>query len=261
MLYGLGATTAWSVLQRNGEAMQARWEARRDVARDVERFRERAAEIGSIDELMKDRRTLTFVLEAFQLEGEIDKRAVIKRLLTDDPADLRSFANRMVDPRYRQINQTFGFDEPGDRPLADPARVDRIIKLTLTNRFEKANGEANPGLREALYFQRMIGTVSDVKGLMGDRVLTAVARTALGLPKQFGLLEYEQQKAILEKRLDPETFKDPAWVNRFVQRYLTLNEDAAGPASDPRLALFGGAGDGTANGLLGFVGAKLNLRL
>jgi hypothetical protein len=259
MLYGLGATAAWSVLQRNGEAMQARFEARKDIAREVERFRARAAELGSVDALMKDRRTLTFVLEAYQLESEIDKRAVVRRLLTEDPTDLGSFANRMVDPRYRQINRDFGGkDGP---PLADAALVEKIVKLTLTNRFEKANGEANPGLREAMYFKRMIGTVSSVTGLMGDRVLTAVARTALGLPKQFGLLDYEQQKAILEKRLDPGKFKDPAWVNRFVQRYLTLNEDAAAPAADPRLALLGGAGAGTANGLLGFIGARLNLRL
>lgn len=261
MLYGLGATAAWSVLQRNGEAMQARWEARKDVARDVERFRQRAGEIGSIDELMKDRRTLTFVLEAFQLESEVDKRAVVRKLLTEDPADLGSFANRMADPRYRQLNQTFGFDDAAKPPLADPERVEAIIRKALTNRFEKANGEANPGLREAMYFKRMIGSVTDVKGLMSDKVLTAVARTALGLPKQFGLLEYEQQKTILEKRLDGVDFKDAAWAHRFVQRYLTLNDDAAAPASDPRLALFAGGGDGTANGLLSFVGARLNLRL
>lgn len=261
MLYGLGATAAWSVLQRNGEAMQARWEARKDVARDVERFRQRAGEIGSIDELMKDRRTLTFVLEAFQLESEVDKRAVVRKLLTEDPADLGSFANRMADPRYRQLNQTFGFDDAAKPPLADPERVEAIIRKALTNRFEKANGEANPGLREAMYFKRMIGSVTDVKGLMSDKVLTAVARTALGLPKQFGLLEYEQQKTILEKRLDGVDFKDAAWAHRFVQHYLTLNDDAAAPASDPRLALFAGGGDGTANGLLSFVGARLNLRL
>lgn len=260
MLPGLGAATAWSVLQRSGEAMQARYEARKDVARDVERFRQRAAEIGSIDELMKDRRTLTFVLEAFQLESEVDKRAVVRKLLAEDPADLGSFANRMADPRYRQLNQTFGFDDGADPPLADPERVETIIRKALTNRFEKANGEANPGLREALYFKRMIATVSDVKGLMSDKVLTAVARTALGLPKQFGLLDYEQQRSILEKRLDGVDFKDPAWANRFVQRYLALNEDAAAPASDPRLALFGG-GDAGAGGLLGLLGATLNLRL
>lgn len=257
MLPGIGAPAAWSLLQRQGEALQSRFEARRDVARDVERFRARAAEIGSIEELLRDRRTLTFVLEAFQLESEVDKRAVIRRLLTEDPADLRSFANRMVDPRYRQINRAFaGRDGP---PLADPALVDRIVRLTLTNRFEKANGEANPGLREALYFRRMIGGVESVVQLMGDRVLTAVARTALGLPAKFGMLEFEQQRAILEKRLDPANFKDPRWVDRFVNRYLMLNEQGSAPPADPRLALLGGGGDAAA-GLGALLGARLNLR-
>lgn len=258
MLPGLGAAAAWSVLQRSGESLFARFEARRDIARDVERFRDRAAAIGSIDELLRDRRTLGFVLEAFQLESEVDKRAVVRRLLTEDPADPRSFANRMVDPRYRQINRAFGGrDGP---PLADAALVERIVRLTLTNRFEKENGEANPGLREALYFKRMIGGIETVTQLMADRALTTVARVALGLPKQFGLLEFEQQRAILERRLDPSKFKDPVWVDRFVQRYLMLNHEAAGPGADPRLALFGGA-DGTANGLLTLIGARLNLRL
>ncbi|MFQ3623003.1 MAG: DUF1217 domain-containing protein, partial [Acetobacteraceae bacterium] len=121
------------------------------------------------------------------------------------------------------------------------------------------NGDANPGLREALYFRRTIGGIDSVVQLMGDRVLTAVVRTALGLPQTFGMLEFDQQRAILEKRLNPANFKDQRWVDRFVQRYLMLNDQAAAPPADPRLALLGG--DGTANGLLGVVGARLNLRL
>lgn len=257
MLPGLGANAAFAILQRNGEALQARFEARRDIARDVERFRQRAAEIRSIDELMRDKRTLQFVLEAFQLESEVDKRAVVRRLLTENPFDLRSFANRMVDPRYRQINRAFGGRE--GPPLADAALVERIVRQALTNRFEKANGEANPGLREALYFRRTIGGIETITQLMGDRVLTAVARTALGLPQTFGMLEFDQQRAILEKRLNPADFKNQRWVDRFVGRYLMLNDQAAAPPADPRLGLLGG--DGTANGLLGFLGARLNLRL
>ncbi len=48
-----------------------------------------AAEIGSIDELMKDRRTLSFVLEAFQLESEVDKRAVVRKLERGDRSGAR----------------------------------------------------------------------------------------------------------------------------------------------------------------------------
>jgi len=257
VLNGLGAPAAWALLQRKGEALQQRFEQQLTVARDVERFRERAREIGSVEELMRDRRTLQFVLEAFQLESEIDKRGIIRRLLTDDPQDVRSFANRMVDPRYRQINRAFGgIDGP---PLADPRLVDRIVNLTLTNRFEKAQGEANPGLREALYFKRMIGGVTNVNQLMSDRVLTAVARGALGLPEKFGLLSFEQQRSILEKRIDFKSFADPKAVDRFVQAYLIKTQGAQAPAQNPMLGLLDASGG--AGGLLSFVGRNVSLRV
>lgn len=257
MLAGLGSSAAWALLQRKGEALQARFEQQKPVARDVERFRERAREIGSIDELLRDRRTLSFVLEAFQLESEIDKRAIIRRLLTEDPGDMRSFANRMVDPRYRQINRAFG--GVSGPPLADQRLVDRIVNLTLTNRFEKAQGEANPGLREALYFKRMIRGVENVNQLMGDRVLTTVARGALGLPEKFGMLEFEQQRAILERRIDFRSFQDPKAVDRFVQSYLIKTQDAQPAAANPMLGLLGGGGD--AAGLLPLLGRTVSFRV
>jgi hypothetical protein len=256
VLNGLGAPAAWALLQRKGEALQARFEQQKTITREVERFRERAREIGSVDELMKDRRTLSFVLEAFQLESEIDKRGIVRRLLTDDPTDLRSFANRMVDPRYRQINRAFGGAE--GRPLGDVRLVERIIDQTLTNRFEKAQGEANPGLREALYFKRMIAGVSTVNQLMSDRVLTAVARGALGLPEKFGLLSFEQQRSILEKRIDFKSFQDPKAVDRFVQGYLIKTQGTRAAAGNPMLALLGG-GDGAA-GLSPLLGRNLSFR-
>lgn len=243
MLGGLGSVVAWAVVQRQGEALQARFAARRDVAQDMARFRERAAEITSVDELLRDRRTLQVVLEAFQLESEMDKRAVLRRLLTDDPGDERSFANRMVDRRYREINAAFG-GRTG-KPLGDPALVERIVRLATANRFEKAMGEDNPGLREALYFQRRIGSIGSVTELMGDRALTTVARGGLGLPPQFGLLSFEQQKVLLTQRLDPSEFKDPKAMARLAQRYLVQAGEQGGGASSPLLMLFGGGG-GTA---------------
>ncbi len=255
MLNGLGASTAWSLLQRKGEALQERFEAQKTVTRDVERFRQRAAELGSVEALMKDRRTLEFVLEAYQLEGEIDKRGIVRKLLTDSPADKKSFANRMIDPRYRQVNADFGGRDGA--PLASRALVERIIDRTMTNRFEKAQGEANPGVREALYFKRMIGRVTTVSQLMSDRVLTSVARGALGLPKSFGMLEFEQQKAIFDRRLDFTKFSDPKEVDRFVQSYLIKTESERGPsAGNPMMSLFSSGGGG-AEGLLSLLGRRV----
>jgi hypothetical protein len=256
MLDGIGAVAAWSVFARQGEALFTRFADRRDNQADVARFRQAAARIGSVEELLRDRRTLTFVLEAFQLEGEISKTAVIRRLLTEDPANERSFANRMVDPRYREINRAFGGREGA--PLADPALVERIVTGAMTNRFEKAAGGGNAGLREALYFQRKAATVTNVNELMADRAMTAVVRGALGLPEKFGLLDFEQQRRILSARVDFAQLQDPASVKRLVQRYLIQSPQAT-PPSDARLALLEPARSGT-EGLLGLIGGGLSIR-
>lgn len=257
MLDGIGAVAAWSIFARQGEALSARFADRRDNQADAARFREAASRIGSIQELLRDRRTLTFVLEAFQLEGEVSKTAVVRRLLTEDPASERSFANRMVDPRYREISRAFGGRE--GPPLADPALVERIISGAMTNRFEKAAGAGNGGLREALYFQRKAASVSNVNELMSDRAMTAVVRGALGLPEKFGLLGFEQQRRILSDRVDFAQLQDPAAVKRLVQRYLIQSPQATAP-TDPRLALLEPAGSGAA-GLIGLIGRGLSIRV
>jgi len=256
MLNGIGSTAAWSIFSRKGEELSAQFTNRRDNQAEIARFREAAANLGSIDALMRDRRTLNFVLTSFQLESEIGKTAVVRRLLTENPADAGSFANRMADPRYRELNAAFGGRE--GPPLANPALVNRIIAGAMTNRFETAAGEGNSGLREALYFRRNAASINNVNELMSSRPMTTVVIGALGLPQQFAQLSFEQQRGILEKRVDFEKLKDPAEVNRLVQRYLMSTSQGA-TSSDPRLSLFSQSQQGTA-GLMGLLGRGLSIR-
>lgn len=246
MLDGIGASVAWAVLRRQGAVLETRFASQKTNAADADRFRARAAEIKTTEDLLKDRRSLTMVLEAFQMETEVDKKAVLRKLLTDDPADMSSFANRMVDHRYRELNAAFGGRTGA--PLASKAMVEQIIRRAMVNRFEKAAGSGNSGLREALYFQRSIASVSSIPALMSDTALVTVAQGALGLPSQFGLLDYSQQKAILTKRLDPATFTDPKAMNKLIQRYL-VQAGGSSASTDWRTTLLSGSGG---SGLPGF---------
>jgi hypothetical protein len=424
MLAGLGAQSAFAVAERQGTALQARFAARRDNAADAERLRAAATRITDVDALLKDRRALTMVLEAFQLEGEIGKRAMLRRVLTEDPAAQSSLVNRLADPRWRELADAFaarravtltpqqlaaqsteqlralplssmagldflqvqalseqqvaaldpaqiaamapdalnGLDledlralsgaqaaaltpaqlralsraqamaiEPGDlatlgeaqlraftpdqlavltttqitalrpeqvaaftaaqaraftpgqldafgasgratlaaapfvpeqdpaptmrAPLGERALVDRIVERAMVNRFEKAMGDANPGLREALYFRRVAGGVTSISGLMADRALTEVVRGALGLPQQFGLLSFEQQRDLLTRRVDLRDFQDPKAVARMAQRYVAQVQPAA-PASGGVAALFDGSG--SANAIIGLAGRRIS---
>ena len=256
MLAGLGALSALAVVERQGSTLQARFAARRDMEADVARFRERAPTLANVDALLKDRRVLTTVLEAFQLESEIDKRAILRRVMTEDPADRGSLVSRLADPRWKQLAEAIGAGRAEGPPLAKPDIVDRIVSGALTNRFEKEMGEANPGLREALYFRRMAGRVETVAQLMGDRALAEVARGALGLPRQFGLLSFEQQRDLLTRRVDLQQFKDPKAIARLAQRYLAQLEPAE--STSPTAALFG---RGDANAIAALATRRLSLRV
>lgn len=425
MLAGVGAPAALAIAERQGEALRARFAARRDNQADMARLREDAARITDVEVLLKDRRTLRLVLESFQLESEIDKRATLRRVLTEDPADRASTVNRLADPRWRALANAFApsrstdlppqalaampvadlqklernrlagltFDqvgalnaeqlaalspeqigaisadsigaldaaevtalsreqvaalspaqmrglfmwqvaaiEPADipalsqpqlraltplqlsafspeqmaafspeqlgaftarqvgefddtqlaalgdagrailraapflpegeppastrAPLADGALLQRVIDGALTNRFERAMGEANPGMREALYFRRIAGGVTSINQLMADRALTEVARVAVGLPSSFNSLSFEQQRDLLTRRLDVAKLKDPQEVARLAQRYVAQLQ-APQAAANPLLSLFGGGGES----LTAIAGRRVSLSL
>jgi hypothetical protein len=86
----------------------------------------------------------------------------------------------------------------------------------------------------------MASKATTIAELMGDRVLVEVARGALGIPKQFGTLSFEQQRDLLKRRLDVTQLQDPKFVEQLSKRYLAQLAPTA-PASNV-LALFDGSG-------------------
>lgn len=428
MLTGIGSLPAFAVATRLGDTLEDRFANRRDTKAAMDRFREAAAGITDVEALLKDRRTLTVVLEAFQLEGEIDKRGIIRKILTENPDEPGTLANRLTDRRWRELARAFATSQastltttdiaalsttavaalrapqmagltgeqvaalgtsqvaalstlqvaaidraaiasmeaeditalsaaqvaslrpeqlaemnalqlraidtgdiaaltttqiaalsttqlsllrpaqigafttaqsavlslgqsqaldsgqlaamseaaraslssarppPGSTPPTTPPRapfadaelVDRLVRDATTNRYEKAMGEANGGLREALYFMRNAGRVTRVEELMSDRALTTVVRGALGLPESFGVLDFDQQRSILEQRFDFSTLSDPKEVEKLARRYLALAAPQV-TSSNPLLTLYGGGGGGI-GGLASLVGSTLSLR-
>ncbi len=253
MLDGIGAPAAFAIVQKNGDGLRARFAARRDNVADMARFRERAAAITDVEGLLKDRRTLQVVLEAFQLEGEIGKRGLLRKILTEPLAQENALANRFADPRWKQLAQAVGNGQVP--PLAAGSRLQKLVDLAMTNRFEKAMGDSNPGMREALYFSRVGAQATTLAQLMSDPALTSVARGAIGMPDTFAALGYDQQKAILGKRLDMSVMADAATRQKMAGRYLALTA-ATTIATSSVSALFDGSG--SAAGIAALAASRLS---
>jgi len=215
------------------------FEAQPTTARDIEIFKEEIGNVKSVDDLMKNRTLLSVTLSAFQLESELDKYAFVEKMLTEDPDDDDSLVNKLVEPRWTKLSTAmYGLNLDPDF-FQNEANVNAILEGYKTNEFEKFEGQNAPGIRQAMYFDRLAGDVTEVSQILADKSLMEVVRVGLGLPESFLSLDYEQQKARLEKEVDLEDFADPVEIAKMVERYLVMTEiNNTDPAANPLISLF-----------------------
>ncbi|MEM6439022.1 MAG: DUF1217 domain-containing protein [Pseudomonadota bacterium] len=240
----LGGAPGWALLQRTEDRQREVFDARPDVSREAARFAELIPTAATAEDLVSDRRLLRVALTAFGLEDEIDKRALIQRALESDPSDPQSFANRLVDRRYRDLASAFGYGSLLGPKILDPGFADTITDAYRERRFELAVGESNPDLRLALNARRELARLARTSGVeengwfavLGDRPLRAVVEGALGLPEAFAQVDVDRQRDTLEERMQaafgassPKAFEDPDVLDDFINRFLIRAEAAAGP--------------------------------
>ncbi|MBI1246186.1 MAG: DUF1217 domain-containing protein [Alphaproteobacteria bacterium] len=243
---GLPAVVAWKQLEKSGDAAQEKWSKQASVQQKIKYAQDVVAKAKSVDDLLNNRRFMEFALSAFALESEVDKKGLLKKVLLSDLSDQNSLANRMNDPRYRDIASTMRLKDFGVDGLKLPGVMEGLTARFIKNEFEKAQGDASPGLREAMYFKENAAKINSPYSVLGDKVLREVITTTLGIPKELAIQSVESQAAYLQSKVDLSKFKDKKFVESFIQRYLTQR--------DQQTAESNGTGAGLYSGLLQLVG-------
>lgn len=233
---GLPAVVAWRQLEKTGDQQRARWEKQPSVQREIEFAEKFASRVKTVDEMLGNRRFMNFVLTAFGLESEVDKRGLLRRVLTSDMGDPNSFANRMRDPRFQELAQRLDLKGSGLKNIQNEAIFNSIELRYKKNEFDKAQGEATPGLREAIYFKENASRMKSIWDVLGDRTMREVVSKAFDIPREVAIQSVESQGTVFGRRVDVEKLKDKRWVERTIQTYLTkvdmANAQSAGSTSN-----------------------------
>jgi hypothetical protein len=228
---GFGNIPAFALYQRLSKSdtskQVAQFAQTPAVKKEIEYFRQQAAKVKTVDEFLNDPRMLKFALSAYSLEGEMQFPGRIKKVMVGDPKDPKALANRLADPRFREINKDFALGQTGTANLKLAKFVDGIVSKYLTNEYEKKLGEQNPALREVAYFKRKIGEVKDVYGILGDKVLRSVVMEALRIPPEVANQSVEKQAELVSKGFKMDKAKDPAYVEQFLKRFMVMRDRAA----------------------------------
>jgi hypothetical protein len=235
----LSGYTGWGFLKRTMVRQQTVQQALPAQQRDEAYFRDRIGKADTAEKLVNDKRLLRIALTAFGLEGDVNSKAFIQKILEGGTLKEGSLANKLADKQYQKFAAAFGYGDFSVPRTKISTFADEILTQFRTRTFESAVGQQNNTYRLAMNAEREIPalasrTISENAkwySVLGNAPLREVMQTALGLPKSFSSIDLDQQVAVLKKRTeaafgsaDIGQFKDPAKVEALTRRFLLQSE-------------------------------------
>ena len=236
----LPGIAGWRFLERTQGAQKAAFEKGPELQRDIAYFKEKIAGVATAADLVADRRLLKVALGAFGLEGEIDKKAFVRKILEGGTTDPASLANRLTDKSWYKLTEAFGFGDPGGARTGEAGFAAKLVEAYKTRAFEAAVGDADNDMRLAMNFRREIAELAKGEGgswfsVLGSKPLRQVIEKAYGLPKAFGQIDLDQQREVLRDKTSAmfgtdklTAFQDAANVEKLIDRFLARAQIEAG---------------------------------
>ena len=263
----LSGIAGFLFIERTQAAQQEVFNKSPQISRDVAYFKENIANATTAEALVNDYRLFRVALGAFGLEEEISKKFFLQKILAEGTDDPSALANKLVDPRYRDLAQTFGYGNLLGAEVGLAGFAQKITDAYKVRQFEVAVGNSDNAVRLAMNLKREIGgyangSAPETTGwfeIMGNTPLRTVFETAYGLPQSVGALDIDRQLEIFQdktvqmfggKGLD--VFKDPENIDTLIRNFLAQDQISKGPsASTPgfsALTLLQSSGIGAAGG-------------
>ncbi|MEM8748799.1 MAG: DUF1217 domain-containing protein [Pseudomonadota bacterium] len=211
------------------------------VSRETDYYLANIGSVKSIDDFINDDRLFNYAMKAHGLADMSYAKALIVKVLEGGTQEQDAFVNRMADARYRNFAESFDFASFGSATTSFSRAQDGVVDKYLRQQLEENAGASNEGVRLALYFERKAPELTSVEGILADRALSTVVRSALQIPDATAFLDIDKQVAMIEERLDIDDFSDPEKLDAFINRFVNL-WDAANPVQDDVSRLFNGGG-------------------
>jgi len=227
---------------------------RAQATKDATEYQQAITGIDSVSDLLANRPMVDFILLAKGLDPKKVSTEFLKKIFSSDLNNPKSFANTQSDPRFAEIVASFNFDSKGNvarLPMMGPQKRDQFRETQanyLQQSLEQQQGDTNPGVRLALYFQRKAGEITSAYDILADKALSEVFRTTFDLPDSMASMQIDQQAKVVDKFMKIKDLSDPAKVEKLLSRFSAMydvrNGESIGQGQSPLLNLFQGSSSG-----------------
>jgi hypothetical protein len=244
----LQIATEYVVAAIKNASPQQQAAVRAQAQKDATSYQAAIANIGSVSDLLANRKVINFILIAKGLQPEKVSDEYLKKIFSSDLSNPKSFANTENDPRFAEIASSFNFDSKGNvarLAMMGPQKRDQFRETQakyVEQSLEQQQGDVNPGVRLALYFQRKAGQITSAYDILADKALSEVFRTTFDFPDTMAAMPIDQQAKFVDKFMKIKDLSDPAKVEKLLSRFSAMYDIRNSQSTQsPLLDLFQGS--------------------
>jgi hypothetical protein len=197
------------------------------VARDISTFENAVATAKTPADVLNNPAALKVLLTANGMSDQVQYTALAQKALLSNPSDSSSLVNQLSDTRWKTVATTYNFATQGLSVLKQPKVLADIANGYAEVTWRQSLDATTPGLSNALTFKSEASTVTSALQILGDPVMRDVVTTALNIPQQIAFQDLGAQQRAITDRVDLTRFKDPTFVNGFIDQYLLAKQQAA----------------------------------
>ena len=200
---------AYNSIVRNFRQSMTRVAQQADVTRNAAYYKENIGKVKTVDDFLKNDRLYQYAMKAYGLEDMTYAKAFMKKVLQSDLSDPNSYANKLVDKRYREFAAAFSFGGSEAAIAQSANQTDEMIGLytaTVTRQVDAIDEDTR-------YYNLTIGSVTNVDQLLNDDRLRTYVFAA------FGIDDSQWSRDTIRNVLgsdpsDPNSYVNTVWVSR-----------------------------------------------
>jgi hypothetical protein len=193
-----------------------------------------AANIGkvtSISQFVNNYRLLSYALNAYGLGDQINSKALITQVLQGGVTNPKALANTLNNSQWKAFAEAFNFVGNGAASISTSSAIQTTESNYVEQQLESDQGEQDPGVQLALYFQRVAPTVTSPYGILADKNLLEVVQTIFGLSPDANAADIDTEASQISKILPISELQNPATVKQLTERFTAMYDLEYGPTS------------------------------
>jgi hypothetical protein len=180
-----------------------------------------AANIGSVSsigDLVNNYRLLSYALTSYGLGDQVNNKALVTQVLQGGVSSSKALANTLSNPNWAKFAAAFNFVGNGASSISTASAVSTTESAYVEQHLESDEGQQDPGVQLALYFQRVAPTISSAYSVLGDQNLLDAFQTIFGVTLNTNG-SIDANAAIVNRLMPMSDLTNPTKLKQLTERF------------------------------------------